>query len=501
MLQVLNPIWLFAIGGIAIPLIIHLWNVKKGKTLKVGSISLLGESSRQRAKSLKLIDLLLLFLRCLLIILLAFILAKPFWNSQKKNEENSAWILIEEENSKEIYSKFKAEIDSLSQLGYDLRIFEPNFREIKIGEIQEGQISDKKIEIPSYWSLLNLLDKKIPANTKAFLYTGNQLRKLGNKRAEISFPLKWKSITPKDSTSSWVENAWFQESGNISVNIANSSPTGTIYKTETFDPTIKNPQFSLNLDEGIAKLIYKNSKNRDSNSIIIDTSSINIAIFSDKYKYDANYLKAAINAIKLYTSRKLVIKEYFTKNIPAGQNIIFWLSDSPVPNQIIPKNTLFIYKSGEIQNVNTILKIGLNSTGADINLSKRIKGSANEKDGISLWEDGFGNPILSRQEGKTFDKLEFYSRFNPDWNDLVWSDEFPKALINIVLQNQNSLKIHELDKRKISDKQMSPIYIKEEKVNLDQKSSNGKSLEEQFWLALILIFMLERYLSFRNNLA
>ena len=66
MLQLLNPIWLFAIGGIVIPLIIHLWNIKKGKTLKVGSISLLGESSRQSAKSLKLIDLLLLFLRCLL---------------------------------------------------------------------------------------------------------------------------------------------------------------------------------------------------------------------------------------------------------------------------------------------------------------------------------------------------------------------------------------------------------------------------------------------------
>ena len=103
MLQVLNPIWLFAIGGIIIPLIIHLWNVKKGKTLKVGSISLLGESSRQSAKSLKLIDLLLLLLRCLLLIILAIILAKPLWNSINTEKTKSAWILIEEENSKEIY--------------------------------------------------------------------------------------------------------------------------------------------------------------------------------------------------------------------------------------------------------------------------------------------------------------------------------------------------------------------------------------------------------------
>lgn len=499
MLQLLNPIWLFAIGGIAIPLIIHLWNVKKGKTLKVGSINLMGESSRQSARSLKLIDLLLLLLRCLLIILLAFILAKPFWNSLKKEETNSAWVLIEGENSKEIYQNFKSEIDSLTALGYDLRIFKPDFKEVKIEEIQKGEVSKNKIKNPSYWTLLNLLNDKIPANTKAFLFTGNQLSKTGNKRAEISFPLKWKSITPKDSTSTWVENAWFHESGNISVNIANSSPTATIYNTETFDPTSKNTRFRLNLEGGIAKLSYKDSKNKDSNSIIIDTSSINIAIYSDKYKKDANYIKAAINSIKSYTSSKIELREYFTKNIPSGQNIIFWLSESPVPDQISPKNTILVYKGGEIQNISTQLKLNQNTRGTEIGLSKRIKGSANEKDGISLWEDGFGNPILNRQEGKTFDKLEFYSRFNPDWNDLVWSDEFPKALINIVLQNPKSSKIHELDKRKISDKQMSPIYTQGEKANLDQKSSNGKSLEEQFWLALILIFMLERYLSFKNN--
>ena len=502
MLQVLNPIWLFAIGGIIIPLIIHLWNVKKGKTLKVGSISLLGESSRQSAKSLKLIDLLLLLLRCLLLIILAIILAKPLWNSINTDKTKSAWILIEEENSEEIYSNFKPEIDSLTALGYDLRYFEPGFRKTKVDEIQKGNTSTKdKNEAFSYWPLLDLLNVKIPANTKAFLFTGNRLNKLGNKRAEISFPLTWKKITPTDSTKSWLENAWFQESGNIMATIASSSPTATTYSTETVDPTVKNSRFVLNFEQGIARLNYKDTKKNDSNSLTIDTSSIKIAIYTDKFKSDANYIKAAIKAIKTYTSRKIELQEFSTKNIPSGQNIIFWLSESAIPKQIAPKTKILTYESGAVKNVPTTLKLDQNTSDSEIGLYKRINIPENKTGDFPIWEDSFGNPILSQRQEKNYTKIEFYSRFNPDWNDLVWSEELPKALINIILSKNNNSKIHELDNRKVSETQMLPIFISQKEALADKKPSNSTDLENQFWLALILIFMLERYLSFRNNLA
>ncbi|WP_395803718.1 BatA domain-containing protein [Daejeonella sp.] len=501
MLQVLNPIWLFAIGGIIIPLIIHLWNVKKGKTLKVGSISLLGESSRQSAKSLKLIDLLLLLLRCLLLIILAIILAKPIWNSINTEETKSAWILIEEENSKAIYSNFKSEIDSLDRLGYDLRYFEPNFRKIKIEDIQKGITSTKdKNEAFSYWPLLDLLNVKIPANTKAFLFTGNRLTKLGNKRAEISFPLTWKTITPTDSTNSWLENAWFQESGSIMATIATSSPAATTYSTEAFDPTIKNSRLTLNFEQGLANLHYKDTKNKNSHSLIIDTTGIKIAIYTDKFKSDANYIKAAIRAIKTYTSLKIELQEYSTKDIPSGQNIIFWLSESAIPKQISPKTKILTYENGEVKNVSTTLKLDQNTSDSEIGLYKRINIPENKPDAFIIWEDGFGNPILSQRQEKNYTKIEFYSRFNPDWNELVWGEDLPKALINIILSKNNESKIHELDNRKVSETQMLPIFTNQKKALLDKKPSNTTDLANHFWLALILIFMLERYLSFKNNL-
>ena len=124
MFQLLNPIWLFGISGIIIPLLIHLWNVKKGKTLKIGSVSLLGESSRQNARSLRLLDLLLLLLRCLLIIIVSILLAEPVWISSNSASRKGGWILIEKDNFTETYSNFQKEIDSLDQAGFDLHLFE-----------------------------------------------------------------------------------------------------------------------------------------------------------------------------------------------------------------------------------------------------------------------------------------------------------------------------------------------------------------------------------------
>ncbi len=500
MLQLLNPIWLFALAGITIPLIIHLWNVKKGKTLKVGSISLLGQSSRQSAKSLKLMDLLLLFLRCLLLIILAFILAKPIWNSLNREKTKSGWILIEEENGQEIYSKYKSKIDSLITLGHEIHYFEPNFRKVTINEaLAQNQKGENKI--PSYWSLLNLLNDKIPDNTEVILFTSDRLNRLGSERAKISFPLNWETISPADSLSTWLENAWFQDSGTIHATIANSSPTGTTYSNETFNPTVKNNRFVLDFEQGIARLTYKDTKKNNSSSLIIDTISIKIAIYSDKFKNDARYIKAAIAAIKNYTNRKIELKEFASKNIPSDYDIIFWLSETAIPEQIKPKNTILTYAVGEIENANTHLVFNQNTSKKEVELYKRIIAPENDSKKIPIWEDGFGNPILSSMQENNYSKTEFYSRFNPEWNELVWSENLPKALINIVLPNINSSKTNTLDKRRVAKAQMGPIFFNGDKPLAGQKVSNVKELENQFWLALILVFILERYVSFRKNRA
>ena len=72
MLQLLQPIWLAAMAGIAIPVIVHLWNLRRGKVLKIGSVALLTEASRRLAWSRRITQWWLLVVRCLLLAALAF---------------------------------------------------------------------------------------------------------------------------------------------------------------------------------------------------------------------------------------------------------------------------------------------------------------------------------------------------------------------------------------------------------------------------------------------
>ena len=128
MLQLLQPIWLWASAGIIVPILIHLWHIKRGKTLKVGSIIFLQESSKQQSTSFKISEWLLLLLRCLLTILLAVLLATPQWNQSLQSKNEKGWLVVEKENFLETYHQFKPSIDSLLQSNYELHYFEEGFK-------------------------------------------------------------------------------------------------------------------------------------------------------------------------------------------------------------------------------------------------------------------------------------------------------------------------------------------------------------------------------------
>ncbi|WP_431292206.1 BatA domain-containing protein [Pedobacter sp. P26] len=109
----LYSIGLFALAGIIVPLIIHLWNVKQGKILKIGSIALLGESSSASSKSFKINDWLLFVLRCLLLVLLAFVLAHPYLKKIVSARSKNGWILVEKNNFPRVFKTHQKTVDSL----------------------------------------------------------------------------------------------------------------------------------------------------------------------------------------------------------------------------------------------------------------------------------------------------------------------------------------------------------------------------------------------------
>jgi len=503
MFQLLNPIWLFGISGIIIPILIHLWNVKKGKTLKIGSVSLLGESSRQNARSLRLLDLLLLLIRCLLIIIVSILLSEPVWISSNSVSQKGGWILIEKNNFTETYSRFQKEIDSLDKAGYDLHLFEPGFKAADLNKLKDSEIINDSTAVQlSYWSLLRMLDQEIPSGKDVYLFTPNRLNRFKAERPEIVTKLKWKTYTPKDSTASWIESAWFTNDS-IRAIITQSEPKGLKKIPVTIDPSNRNAAFTLDIQDGNTSLSFKNVSASKQKPVTVDTSSIRIAIYADNFKKDAEYLNAAIRAIQKYTQTKIELSSVSSGLLSSDHNIVFWLSENmPVETQI--KNlragsSLFSYQKGKTEEVNSLIVLPEHSLQKEaIVLRKRIPIAERPNNNYAVWEDGFGQPLLDLEITNKVKLFHFYSRFNPEWNGLVWNEDFAKILIPLIIPDLRNQSSELYDRRSLAESWIIPAKAE---IKSGTVLKNAESdLKHVFWISLMLLFLAERWLSFRKNL-
>jgi hypothetical protein len=490
-----TPIWLFALAAIGIPVMIHLWNIKPGKTLKVGSISLFTESSPKSSRSFKLLDILLLLLRCLLLILLAFLLAAPLWQQHLQAGKAKGWLLVPKANFTEVYHRYKSTIDSANKQGYEFHYFDKDFPKADLNELllhpAKDTISAKPV---NYWALVKQLGHYIPASVKAEVFTPNSISYFEGDKPATNLNINWHTYTPADSVKTWLAEAWLTANGNIRVMQATTTPTGTSYQyNDVKNGGQSGGQYSVGIENGQPVVTLGQSK------LPVDTTVQRIAIYADKNIADANYLKAALNAIAQLTQRKTLIKTYTDPNaIADGQSWIYWLSDKPVANTIAQKTSnLFTYQTGKVNEVNSwISNSGAYSvvqSQTKITLSKTVSA---KPVGNAIWTDGFGSPILSVTHQDKLNTYHFYSRFNPGWNELVWSDEFPKWLLTL---NSGDSRLDKYDNRGISAEQLLPAHTDNEKT-VTGAQINYVDLSRYLWIILALAFFIERWLATKNKL-
>lgn len=86
-MQFLNPLMLWGALAVGIPIALHFWHQKKGKLVHWAATQWLTEKDLQPAKGIRLDNILLLIIRCLLIVLLAILLAKPIFHWPKSDSD------------------------------------------------------------------------------------------------------------------------------------------------------------------------------------------------------------------------------------------------------------------------------------------------------------------------------------------------------------------------------------------------------------------------------
>ena len=111
----LNPIALWGLSALAVPILIHLWSKDKTKEIAFGSIRFLKESSTLQSKRIQFSELPLLLLRLLILFLVVMLLAQ--WVNFQETEKEKALLLGEGVNVPKTYSNEEINLLKISEFG------------------------------------------------------------------------------------------------------------------------------------------------------------------------------------------------------------------------------------------------------------------------------------------------------------------------------------------------------------------------------------------------
>lgn len=460
MLQLLYPLGLLAAIGILVPVLVHLWNIKSGKTLKIGSISLLGAASNQRSTHLKVSDWPLLLIRCLLLLLLAVLLAQPLYRSEQKAAQPAGWILLEKQSLGKAWKNKRKEMDFLLKKGYEIHDFNTGFSKLELKDT--STVFSLPAAVPlSYYSLIRQLNAERQQGTKIYLYTANRLNRFEGDQPDHHLNLNWKFFSSEQSD------------------------LDTPASTSDQDAQAK----------GKKKLTGT------------DSSSLTVMIFSNGQLMDAPYVRAAVNAIADFSKRKLLIRDIQSlQQIKQPVNIVFWLSDqslSAAQLKKLPDGILFFsYAGKKTEKLKSVIHYQPGSAAQEIALYQRK--IIQQDQGKAIWRDGFGTPLLTLDSSLAIRHYQFYSRLNQGWTDLVWSNGLVDALLPLVIPHQEAefgFPETQLAAQTVSDVpalRTIPVALKPAAEKASAVLSADQPLSAPFWWLLFIVFFIERWITYRK---
>jgi hypothetical protein len=311
----LNPTYLWALLGIAVPIAIHLWSKKEGRTIRIGSIQLLRESDPKQTSNLKLNEIWLLLLRILTIITIVLILAEP--ELKREGENISITYLIEP--SLLSYDELQSITDTLAENGAVMKLLQPGFP-----EYHKENFEFTSAEIPNYWQLAYDMQK---LETDSIVVFTNAFQSgIKGKRPQISKNINWVIIDPGTSSEAVV---YATKSGN---NVELLSVQGEAENMSFEKQILPFSSEGLVLNEQKDSVTMTRSGNEFKMSLQIADSLSVLIYYEEGFSAEMKYINASFAALSKYLERPIGVtttqeKENFN---PENFSALVWLSESPI---------------------------------------------------------------------------------------------------------------------------------------------------------------------------
>ena len=313
-----NPTILFALSAVSIPILIHLFNLRKFKRVLFTNVQLLKEVQQQTIKQHRLKHLLVLLSRILFILFLVFAFAKPFIPSSKQSIrqgvnytsiyidnsfsmdlQNEQGVLLEQakNKAKEIISAYQA-TDKFQIISNDLAAQSQQFltKEETYKAIDELKISSNFCALSSVINRQNSLFATVNASNKNCFYLSDFQKNTIDKQLKqlidtsINYRMVYFNASPIQNIS--IDSVWF----NAPIHLANQAEKLIIKVTNHSSEAIKDLPINLQLNNQSKALITINIASNETkidtifytnNSSRIQKGKVTIA--SEQLSFDDQY--------------------------------------------------------------------------------------------------------------------------------------------------------------------------------------------------------------------
>jgi hypothetical protein len=263
-MQLINPIWLWGLTGLLIPIGIHLLSRKQGKTIKFGSLRHLEESQTKQSINVRLNEVPLLMLRCGLIFLIVILLcglSLDLLQSQK-----SEWIVLEDGLERD--PSVKSLIDSLTQQGFEVKSMKKGFPDVSVQQAEP---------FVNYWEMVDKLP--VESLNKVIVVSYSLASKFRGKRISLPENVTWISKEPEQ-----------KEFTLSSIKFSNDSVLVRMGKSSSLQTSFTN----------LTERIDQSTQSSSGKSIgPLPPDTVRIKIYADNdFDYDRRIIVAALHAIE-----------------------------------------------------------------------------------------------------------------------------------------------------------------------------------------------------------
>ena len=505
MLQLLSSYWLWALTGLLVPVLIHLWNKKQPKVIKVGSIRWLQAAASQQARRLQLNDWPLLLLRCLLLASLVLFICGPVWQRLVRSKSQKYVWVAPSLLQPQTLPLVQTTIDSLIKNNYQFRAFASDFQPVFAESWTNLKAGKEEMHKPegniNYWTLAKAIHQQFPQAQEHLLITDNQFTHFAGPRPILPASSRWLTIPVNQNDSLFVQEVFQNSPDSLTVIVGKAETAGTRFSRFSFSTPAHGqaltptglPQIAFSQEEDQKFISFQNNSER----VPVREPKKNITLFYDKSRrQDVGYLRAALAAVSDYTGRPLHLSQVTSfRQVNANTNWLFWLSDQPLPAPIQAeiKKGLILFKDAATTNKTALANsITTGQLPENIVLTKQVR--MEEKEGSSVWQNNFGEPVLQFKAVGQGGIYTFGSRFNAQWNNLPESSFFPELLSYIIFP---AAKIRH-DYRELDNDQAQPILAKT-RPQQTFRSQVQRDLKYWFLAFGALLFLMERVWAFRKG--